>query len=187
MPIIKDVEFNGAKISFLLQYKDVKNINLRVKADGLVCVSAHKSVPQKVVEDFVLSKAEFILKAKEKYAKIHIQPTTQYFTENEVRLLIYSLCKKAYPYYERLGIKPPQIKFRKMVSRWGSCHSTKGILTFNTNLMFAPIECIEYVVWHEFTHFLQPNHSNGFYLELAKVCPDWKMLRSKLKGICIPR
>ena len=72
-----------------------------------------------------------------------------------------------------------------MVSRWGSCNPTKGILTFNINLMYAPFECIEYVVLHEFTHFLQPNHSAKFYYELEKVFPNWRDCRKKLKEINI--
>lgn len=73
-----------------------------------------------------------------------------------------------------LRIKHPQIKFRRMVSRWGSCHFVNGILTFDTNLMYALTECIKYVVLHEFNHFLQPNHSDKFYDEFSKVCPEWK-------------
>ena len=95
------------------------------------------------------------------------------------------MCREVYPYYEKKGVKYPQIKFRKMKSRWGSCHPTKGILTFNTNLIYAPIECVEYVVLHEFTHFLQANHSPKFYEELEQVCPDYKECRRMLKEIYI--
>ena len=70
-----------------------------------------------------------------------------------------------------------------MKSRWGSCNPGKGILTFNTQLMYAPPECIEYVVVHEFAHFLQPNHSALFYNEVAAVLPDWKDRRKKLGDV----
>lgn len=166
-----------------LQYKNVKNINLRIKPDGTIHVSANKRVPKRVIDEFVASKADLILKALEKYEN---RAEKKYFSENEIEAVILKLCEKAYLYFEKKGIKYPQIKFRKMVSHWGSCHTTKGILTFNTNLMYASIECIEYVVLHEFTHFLQANHSKRFYDELSKVCPDWKVLRKRLKEIIIP-
>lgn len=172
-------------IKYDLQYKKVKNINLRIKPDGSIKVSANKRVPQKIIDDFIISKADFIGRALEKYKNIPATGQKQYFTEDEVKEQIHDLCNKAFPYYEKRGIKYPEIKFRKMVSRWGSCHFQKGILTFNTNLMYAPTECIEYVVWHEFTHFLQPNHSSKFYNELAKVYPNWKECRKKLKEISI--
>jgi len=183
--MIREIIFKDNIIQYNLQYKNVKNINMRIKPDGSINVSANRRVSQKVIDDFINSKADFILRALEKYKNRPIAEQKQYFTEDEVKELIILLCNKAYPYYEKRGIRYPEIKFKKMVSRWGSCHSQKGILTFNMNLMYAPMECIEYVVWHEFTHFLQPNHSSKFYDELAKVYPNWNECRKKLKDINI--
>ena len=181
----REIILGDRTIKYDLQYKKVKNINLRIKPDGSINVSVNKRVPQKVIDEFIISKADFIVRALEKYKNIPATVQKQYFTEDEVKEQIHDLCNKAFPYYEKRGIKYPEIKFRKMVSRWGSCHTKKGILTFSTNLMYAPAECIEYVVWHEFTHFLQPNHSSKFYDELAKVYPNWKECRKKLKEISI--
>ena len=181
--MLSEININGIPVVYELCRKKVKNINLRIKPDGSVYVSANKMVPGWVIDEFLLSKSEFILKAKEKY-KSKALPK-KYFTEEEIKEVILSFCEKAYPYYSRLGVAFPSIKFRKMVSRWGSCQPAGGVLTFNTNLMFAPGECVEYVVWHEFTHFLQENHSALFYAELEKVCPDWKERRKRLKEIYI--
>lgn len=177
------ISLNGVKKEYDLQIKKVKYINLRVKADGSINVSANKHTPVKMVDDFVASRAEFILKALEKYK--NTPSKIQYFTENDLKKLIHLLCQKAYPYYAHKGIGYPQVKFRKMVSQWGNCRAKQGVLTFNTNLMYAPYECVEYVVWHEFTHFLQQNHSAKFYDELEKVFPDWRACRKKLKEINI--
>lgn len=173
------------EISYNLEIKKVKNINMRIKPDGTVNLSANRRVPQKIIDDFVVSKSDFILKALEKYNNRVETVSKQYFTEEQLVDFILHFCKVVYPYYEKYGIKYPIIKFRKMTSRWGSCHSSKGILTFNTQLVYTPPKCVEYVVWHEFTHFLQPNHSKLFYNELEKVCPDWKTLRKKLKEIYV--
>ena len=181
----REIILGDRTIKYDLQYKKVKNINLRIKPDGSINVSVNKRVPQKVIDEFIISKADFIVRVLEKYKNIPATVQKQYFTEDEVKEQIHDLCNKVFPYYEKRGIKYPEIKFRKMVSRWGSCNTKKGILTFSTNLMYAPAECIEYVVWHEFTHFLQPNHSSKFYDELAKVYPNWKECRKKLKEISI--
>ena len=45
----------------------------------------------------------------------------------------------------------------------------------------ASISCIEYVVVHEFTHFLQPNHSKKFYQQLAMFMPDWEARKTILE------
>ena len=173
------------KIEYELIFRKVKNINLRIKRDGSVAVSASKRVPVTLIDDFVLSKSGFILKAKEKCAEAAKKSPTEYFSESEIRQIVLEMCEKAYTYFEKMGVKLPQIKFRKMVSQWGNCRAEKGIVTFNVNLRFAPAECIEYVILHEFTHFLQANHSAAFYAELEKVCPDWKRRRKLLKEIKI--
>ncbi len=181
----KEIILKGEKINYDLSYKKVKNINLRIKPDGSVFVSANRFVSQKAIEEFMILKADFILSALRKFEKNKGIPQTQFFSEEELTHFITSFSKEAYGYYEKFGIKYPEIKFRKMVSRWGSCHTKKRYLTFNTYLMYAPKRCVEYVVWHEFTHFLQPNHSKKFYDELEKVCPHWKELRKELKEIKI--
>lgn len=181
--MINRIDLNNITVCYELQYKKVKNINLRIKPDGTIHISANKRVPKKIIEEFLVSKAGFILNALEKYKNISYEEKVQYFGESEVCEFIISLCKKVYPYFEKRGVKYPEIKFRKMVSQWGNCRREKGTLTFNKNLMYAPPECVEYVVLHEFTHFLQPNHSKLFYDELSVVCPDWKNCRKKLKNI----
>lgn len=177
----KVIVLKGRRVTYSLERKKVKNINLRIRADGSVYVSAHKGVPQAVIDGFLISKADFILRAIDTEKK----PLVQYFTEDEVRTLIRELCEKIYPYYKARGVGFPRIKFRKMVSRWGVCHTKKCSITFNTALMYAPVECIEYVVAHEFTHFLVPNHSGKFYDELEKICPDYRLRRKTLKEISV--
>lgn len=58
-----DIEYKGMKIEYRIERKNVKNINLRVKADGTVAVSANNSVPKSVIDDFILQNADRILKA----------------------------------------------------------------------------------------------------------------------------
>lgn len=96
--------------------------------------------------------------------------------------LITEICEAMYPYFKKYVSVFPQLKFRKMTSRWGSCQPQKNILTFNTLLIEAPVECIEYVVAHEFTHFLEANHSKNFYNKLEKIMPDWKQRKNLLNN-----
>lgn len=179
------IDLGKRTIEYTLEYKRVKNINLRIKSDASVHVSANKRVSVAEIEKFMKSKAEFILKAIDKFEKMPKKERVQYFTEDEIRNVITDICKKVYPRFESRGIGFPIIKFRRMVSRWGSCNYVKGIVTFNIALMYAPYECIEYVVYHEFCHFLQANHSKRFYDELQKVCPNHKQYRKILKEITI--
>lgn len=83
------------------------------------------------------------------------------------------ICEAVFPMFQKYGVNFPKLKFRKMISRWGSCQPKRESLTFNISLIEAPMSCIEYVVVHEFTHFLQPNHSKKFYTQLTMFMPDW--------------
>jgi hypothetical protein len=59
---IHQVEFGGKVISFVLLRKSVKNINLHIKPDMTVMVSANENVPLDSVIGFVRQKAAWILK-----------------------------------------------------------------------------------------------------------------------------
>lgn len=181
----KSIDLGVGVIEYTLEYKKVKNINLRIRSDASVSVSANKRVSLKEIERFIKSKADFILGAIEKFENAPKKEIILYFGENEIQKVITDICKEVYPAFEKRGVSFPIIKFRKMVSRWGSCNYIKGILTFNTALMYAPIECIRYVVIHEFCHFLRADHSALFYKELEMVCPEYKRLQKQLKDISL--
>ena len=181
----KRIGLNGIIIEYELEYKMVKNVNLRVKSDGSVHVSASKRVSVKFIEDFIRSRADFILEALSKFEKRTNTPLIRYFDVEGLRDFIISYCCEVFPYYEARGVKYPEIKFKSTVSKWGSCHMSKGILTFSTYLQYAPPECVRYVVLHEFTHFFVPNHGRDFYAELVRVCPNYKELKEKMKYIDI--
>ena len=90
-----------------------------------------------------------------------------------------AVCHEIYRYFEKYDVIFPQIRFRSMISRWGSCQPKRKVLTFNRRLIEMPKICIEYVVLHEFVHFLQPDHSRRFYSLMTMFMPDWKQ-RAKL-------
>ena len=58
---------NTNTIEYELMRKSVKNINVRIKSDGRVYVSANRRVKEEKIDAFIIEKAEFILRAIEKY------------------------------------------------------------------------------------------------------------------------
>ena len=87
-------------------------------------------------------------------------------------------------FYERVirkyGITKPMLKIRKMKTLWGSCTPSKNKITLNEYLLKANIRCIQYVVLHELTHLLYPNHSSDFYDFLTIHMPDWSERKKQL-------
>ncbi len=91
------------------------------------------------------------------------------------------ICKEIYEVFKKYGLEYPEIKIRHMTSRWGSCRPRKNSITLNSRLIEKPISCIEYVVLHEFAHFIHPNHSKKFYDFVSSLMPDWKERKELLK------
>ncbi len=76
----------------------------------------------------------------------------------------------------------PELKCRIMTSKWGVCYTKKNRITISSYLIHYPLECLEYIVIHEMTHFIVPNHSKRFYELVAGNMPDYKSVQKILKG-----
>lgn len=66
---IRTVRIGGREIRWVLTRKSVKNVNLRVKPDGIVYVSANSRVTVGSIEDFIREKSDFIFSALDDFAK----------------------------------------------------------------------------------------------------------------------
>lgn len=75
----------------------------------------------------------------------------------------------------------PNLKYRNMKTRWGVCNRKTNTITLNTNLIRYDIECLDYVIIHELSHFIEFNHSKKFWDVVFKYCKDYKQIRKKLK------
>lgn len=225
----------GRPIEYELTRKRVKNINIRVRADGTVGVSAPHRVTDQEVETILVSRGDFILGALEKFSALAQQgsgepaydqgevvyflgwkypirlqegkknraelagdeillqlrnpssgelrkKTMEDFYKEQCLAATTELCRRIHPYLEPLGVPFPEIKVRSMISRWGSCKPSDERVTFAWQLVKAPVECVEYVVWHELVHFLHMDHSPAFYGCLEQFVPDWKARRKRLNS-----
>ena len=182
----------GKKIKYILERKQVKNINLRVRPDGIVKVSASPRVDASQIDDFVLSKAEFILEAMKRFenmaeAEEEFQSELDKAKAGRESLLadasvFTEILDEFYPLFVPYGVKKPKLRVRTMKSCWGSCLVNKGIITLNRKMLMKPRECIEYVVVHELCHFIHPNHSKQFYGFMEQFMPDWKERKRRLNG-----
>ena len=221
---------------YILTRKAVKNLNMRVKPEGEIYVSAHPLVPVKYIDKFVLSHEQTLIKTLDKYEKIRantLQPL-QYVSGEKIRFLgeelhllvepalveevekigqflflrvkdttdfnrkervmkkwisrmqkeiFFEICKEIYPLFQPYNVKYPLVKIRNMKSRWGSCQPQKNIITLNGKMIAANRAAIEYVVLHEFAHFIHPNHSKDFYDLVESLMPDWKERKAMLQGV----
>lgn len=81
---------------------------------------------------------------------------------------------------QRVGIPRPALTRRRMRRRWGSCRVGRSIL-LNTELVTAPVHCIDYVIMHELCHSKVPSHGPRFYRLLGQLMPDWERRKERLE------
>lgn len=215
-------------LTFELERKAVKNMNLRVRRDGTVHLSIPKRATVAEAEAFLRGHEEWVLGAlsrMEKRAEAHPTAETvgdslpylggklevvwrselparveadmvnrrlniflfdpydpemraaaiETFEIAETRKLVTALVDRYYPLFATRGVPYPKtIRVKVMKTRHGSCSAAKGYLNFSSRLCEYPVAFIEYVVVHELCHFLEANHSERFWREVARVLPDWE-------------
>lgn len=69
---------------------------------------------------------------------------------------------------DKNNISYNKVSIYYMKTRWGSCSCCNKNLHFNINLMFLDDEYIKYVVAHELSHLVFPNHSEHFWRFVEK-------------------
>ena len=93
-----------------------------------------------------------------------------YFLQKHIMFL------KDYGYHEM-----PELKCRIMTSKWGVCYTRKNRICISSYLIHYPLYCLEYIMVHEMTHFIVPNHSKRFYEVVGRNMPDYKDAVKRLK------
>ncbi|BBB22897.1 conserved hypothetical protein [Abyssogena phaseoliformis symbiont OG214] len=210
--------------------KDIKNINLRVKPNFDVVLSAPLKTTDEHIEhvldkrnDWIESKLAFFrskniavsqeyvsgedckflgrhyrlkvtqshkesVKLKGRYLNLFVKNKDNFIRkETLVRQWYYN---KAEKYFQKVLIKYQpvvnkeikRVRIRKMKTRWGSCNPSKSYINLNSELIKAPIQCVEYVIFHELTHLIYPNHDKNFYTYLTAHMPNWKQVKNRLEN-----
>ncbi len=194
------IRLNGHFVFFELSRKNVKNINIRIKAGGQILVSAGKNVPFSAIEELFQRKADWILRVLEEMEQqgAPLPEGSAYLCGQVVTLpadiskedwqkekaleLLPAAYEQAWQLFQQDGFEKPALRLRKMKSRWGSCIPGKGIITLNTALIGAEPACQVAVAAHELCHMLHPNHSRDFHIALEQHFPDYPRCWEKLKS-----
>lgn len=75
----------------------------------------------------------------------------------------------------------PDLRIRKMTTRWGVCNVKTKVVTLNLELIKRDLKYLDYVIVHELSHLIEANHSNRFWALVEKNCPDYKKYRKEMK------
>jgi len=69
---------------------------------------------------------------------------------------------------------------REQRSRWASC-SPSGRISVNLRVLALPPAVRDYLVVHELSHLLEPNHSRRYWKRVGEFFPDYRHAESELK------
>ncbi len=87
--------------------------------------------------------------------------------------------QRAFFFAKLHSLAPPRVFLSSANSRWGSCNSRREV-RFSWRLIKARPALIDYVVCHELAHLRHMNHSQAFWLEVERMCPDYRALKTEL-------
>ena len=204
--------YNNINYPIVIIRKDNKNTYLRVK-DGKIIVTTNYFVGNSKVKKLIEDNASFINKNLDKYNNRLSDTSFKLFGKNYDIVYglpnteisdnkIYTTDDKTFSkylfkyinsvYQDRLNywynlfeekIPIPNLKIRKMTSRWGVCNIKNHNVTLNLELSKYNMECLDYVIVHELSHFVYPNHSKEFWNLVSKYYLDYKKIRKELKNI----
>lgn len=202
--------FNGTEYPIEIIRKNNKNTYIRVK-DNKVIVTTNYLVSNKKIEELINNNKEFINKNLTKHSEKREDNSFKLFGNtydivygfNDTEIennKIYTKDEKSFNKYlskyihevyeERLNywynlfeekIPVPNLKIRKMTSRWGVCNLKNNNVTLNLELSRYDINALDYVIVHELSHFIYPNHSKDFWTLVGKYYPKYKEIRKSMR------
>lgn len=73
----------------------------------------------------------------------------------------------------RIRVRPRQVRLQPMRCKWASC-STRGTVSFSTEVLAQPAAFREYVIVHELLHLKVPNHGKLFKTLLRAYIPNYE-------------
>jgi len=115
--------------------------------------------------------------------KIYVKDknTLEKWLNNQMKLIFKEELDKCINNFQE-KIPKVNLKIRNMKTRWGVCNRSNNNVTLNSNLIRYEINIIDYVIYHELSHFIHPNHSVDFWNHVRKYVPNYKILRNRLKN-----
>ncbi|WP_027875506.1 SprT family zinc-dependent metalloprotease [Mesoplasma chauliocola] len=131
---------------------------------------------------------ENLTRSKFENNKIYMK---NYFDNEEQVKKMYSILAKHYKNWFisrtidwglKMNIQFRNVNVKLMKAKWGYCLPKELKIAYNTKLLHFNDEIISYVIIHELTHILYPNHSREFWNFVEIYCPNYKELQILLNS-----
>lgn len=100
------------------------------------------------------------------------------FYKRQAKIKIAERLELLRPQFSRMPLK---VQIKEMPTRWGSC-TPQGNVYFNWRCVMTPIFVLDYLIVHEVTHLVYPDHSREFWLRVSEILPDYTYAKDWLKN-----
>ena len=124
------------------------------------------------LEDIVVGDSTILVKDELVLDKWLVKQARIIFKENLDE--IYKIFPVEIPY--------PSLTIRKMKTRWGVCNTRLKKITLNLELIKKDKKYLDYVIVHELSHLVYPNHGSDFWHLVSLLVPNYKILRKELNS-----
>jgi len=85
-------------------------------------------------------------------------------------------------YYSRImGLEPEKVAIKSLKRLWGNCDYNKRAIHLNWQVILSPVKVVDYIIVHELSHLVHPNHSSRFWKKVEKYLPDYKAQKEWLR------
>jgi len=140
----------------------------------------------KIYQLKLIENQQFFFEIKEDqiifYSPFSLESTIDFFYKSEAQKILPDRLKDCFQHFCSIqSISYPVLSIRKMKSRYGTCYYTRNKINLNTYLIKYNLEIIDYVIYHELSHFIHHNHSKSFYQLLSLVNPNHSKIRKNIK------
>ena len=188
---------------FITRKRGNKNTYLRVKEDSNIYITTNYFTKEKDILEFILKSEKSIIRMLTRVEKKQDVEKKFFYLGQEYDLIYCNKLntdidlEKWYKdraqevFREELNkmykifptrIPYPSLTIRKMKTRWGVCNVKTKRITLNLELIKKDIKYLDYVIIHELSHLIYPNHSKDFWNLVSITIPNYKLLRKELNS-----
>lgn len=180
----KTIILDGQIISYSIRapLRRARNLRMTIELDGTVVITVPHRRMELFVEPFLRQKSAWILRHINKMKKTGqrtVLSSSQKDYEASKKDVWEYITKRLEFFNSFYRYSYNRVSIRNQSSLWGSC-TRAGNLQFNYKLKFVPPKTLDYVVVHELCHLKEHNHSDRFWKLVARMIPDYKIIRKSL-------
>ena len=162
-----------------------KGIRIAVHVDGAVVVTASTLLSEHKITEFVEKHTDWIQNKVQKASRRTVLRISKGDVA-DLKIRARDIAAARLEYFNRhYRYNYKTIRIGAQKSRWGSCSSGTGTISFNYKIAVLPLHLADYIIVHELCHLGEMNHSKRFWDLVVQTIPDYMACRKELRNVVV--